>query len=144
VLDEATTPVQIAARLMSKAFYRRQFASLLLDQGFLCGLGNYLRSEILFVAKVHPSLRPFNCSEAQILRLAEASIGVTHQSYRTKGITNDLRLAQQLKAEGKRRRDYRHFVFGRQDKPCYVCGTAIVKEILAGRRLYYCPTCQQK
>lgn len=143
VLDEATTPAQIVERLSDKRFYRRQLASLLLDQQFLCGLGNYLRSEILFVAKVHPSLRALNCSEAQILKLAEASIAVTHQSYITKGITNDLRLAQQLKAEGKRRRDYRHFVFGRQDKPCYVCGTVIVKEILAGRRLYYCPTCQR-
>jgi endonuclease-8 len=142
VLDEATTPAQIAERLLDSRFHRRRLVSLLLDQRFLCGLGNYLRSEILFVARVCPTFRPLDCSQKQILKLAEASIAVTHQSYRSKGITNDLQLAQRLKAEGKRRSDYRHYVFGRQGKPCYVCGTSIVKETLAGRRLYYCPTCQ--
>jgi endonuclease VIII len=142
VLDVETTPMQIAERLLDKRFQRRRLVSLLLDQQFLCGLGNYLRSEVLFVAKVHPVYSPRDCSEDQILKLSEACILVTRQSYLTKGITNDLQLAQRLKAEGKRRSEYRHFVFGRQGKPCYVCGTAIVKEILAGRRLYYCPTCQ--
>jgi endonuclease VIII len=76
------------------------------------------------------------------LALAEAAMSVTQQSYVSKGITNDLQLAQSLKAAGHRRRDYRHYVFGREAQPCYICGTAIVKETLAGRRLYYCPHCQ--
>jgi endonuclease-8 len=143
VLDETTTPAQVAERFLDQRFYRRRLVSLLLDQQFLCGLGNYLRSEVLFVAKVNPTFRPRDCSEDQILKLAAASIAVTHQSYISKGITNDLQLAQQLKAAGKRRSEYRHFVFGRQGKPCYLCETLIVKEMLAGRRLYYCPSCQR-
>jgi endonuclease-8 len=142
VLDEDTTVAQVINRFHDRRFYRRRLASLLLDQQFLCGLGNYLRSEVLFVARIYPLLRPSDCSSEQVLQLAEASIAVTQQSYQTKGITNDLHLAQKLKAEGKRRRDYRHYVFGRQHQPCYVCGTPIVKDILAGRRLYYCPHCQ--
>jgi endonuclease VIII len=144
VLDQTTTVAQVVERFVDKRFYRRGLVSLLLDQHFLCGLGNYLRSEVLFVARVHPSLRPLDCTEAQILKLAEATIGVTQQSYMTKGITNDLQLAQSLKAAGKRRRDYRHYVFGREAQPCYICGTPILKETLAGRRLYYCSQCQQK
>lgn len=143
VLDQSTTVGQIAERLLDRRFYRRSLATLLLDQQFLCGLGNYLRSEVLFVAKVPPAFRPLDCSEEQILKLAEASIAVTYQSYISKGITNDLQFAQRLKAEGKRRSDCRHYVFGREGKPCYVCGTTIVKDMLAGRRLYYCPTCQR-
>ncbi len=142
VLDTATTVEQVAERYLDKRFYRRRLASLLLDQQFLCGLGNYLRSEVLFVARIHPFLRPGDCSTEQILRLAEVSIQVTHQSYRCKGITNDLQLAQSLKAAGKQRSEYRHYVFGRQHRPCYICSTPIVKEVLAGRRLYYCPNCQ--
>jgi endonuclease VIII len=142
VLEETTTVAQVVERFLDQRFYRRRFASLLLDQHFLCGLGNYLRSEVLFVAQLHPLLRPLDCSSTQILKLAEACISVTHQSYISKGITNDLQLAQTLKAQGKPRRDYRHFVFGREHRPCYSCGTPIVKEILAGRRLYYCPNCQ--
>lgn len=144
VLDPDTTVAQVMERFLERQFYRRRLAVLLLDQHFLCGLGNYLRSEVLFVARLHPLWRPLDCSQDQILMLAEAAIAVTQQSYQTKGITNNLELAQALKAQGKRRRDYRHYVFGRQHQPCYRCGTAIVKEMLAGRRLYYCPTCQSQ
>ncbi len=142
LLDEATTVAQVIERLVDPRFRRRGLVSLLLDQHFLCGLGNYLRSEVLFVARIHPSLRPLDCTDAQILKLAAAAIGVTRQSYQSNGITNDLQLAQSLKAAGKRRRDYRHYVFGREAQPCYICGQPILKETLAGRRLYYCPQCQ--
>lgn len=142
LLDEATTIETVADRFMEERFRRRRFMSLLLDQRFLCGLGNYLRSEVLFVARLHPQLRPLDCSSDQILQLAEACLRVTYQSYTSNGITNDLQQAQALKRQGKSRRDYRHYVFGRQHQPCYVCETSITKAILAGRRLYYCPFCQ--
>ncbi|MBD3881416.1 endonuclease VIII [Phormidium tenue FACHB-886] len=143
VLDASTSVEQVIQRLQDKQFARRGLTGLLLDQQFLCGLGNYLRSEVLFVARVHPSFRPIDCSIQQTEALAEAAIAVSQQSYRSGGITNNLQLAEQLKAEGKLRRDYRHYVFGREGRPCYVCGTTIVREMLAGRRCYYCAHCQQ-
>ena len=143
VLDAQITPEKVKARLQNKSFQRRRFTILLLDQGFLAGLGNYLRSEILFVARVHPTMRPIDCDRQQISALAQAAIAVPQQSYQTKGITNDLKLVKKLKAEGYRRKNYRHWVFGRDEQPCYVCGTAIVKEISGGRRYYYCPSCQK-
>ncbi|MEL6902731.1 MAG: zinc finger domain-containing protein, partial [Cyanobacteria bacterium J06606_4] len=78
----------------------------------------------------------------QLFDLAKASIEVAYQSYKYKGITNDLDLANRLKASGARYRDYRYWVFGRTHKPCYICGTPIVKEMVSSRRIYYCPTCQ--
>ncbi|MBF1999317.1 MAG: endonuclease VIII [Synechococcales cyanobacterium M58_A2018_015] len=142
LLDNTTTVEQVVERFTDPTFRRRGLAALLLNQQFLCGLGNYLRSEVLFVARVSPRLRPLDCALSQIRQLAEAAIAVTRQSYQSKGITNDLQLAAQLKQQGYPRREYRHFVFGRQGKPCYRCGTPIVKDILAGRRLYFCPHCQ--
>lgn len=141
VLDSKTTVNDIKARLLNKSFHRRRFTSLLLDQGFLAGLGNYLRSEILFVARVHPTLRPVDCSQKQISALAKAAIAVPQQSYQTQGITNDLKLVQRLKQQGYSRQDYRHWVFGREERPCYICNTPIIK-VSAGRRYYYCPQCQ--
>jgi len=143
ILDEATTVIQVIQRFGNKRFQRRSLSGLLLDQQFLCGLGNYLRSEILFVARVPPTYRLMDCSSTQIEQLAEASIALPHQSYNHRGITNDLQLAQYLKDQGKPRKDYRHWVFNRWSKPCYVCSTAIVKEMIGGRRLYYCPHCQK-
>lgn len=142
VLDQAVTANQVADRFLDKRFYRRQLTILLLDQHFLGGLGNYLRSEILFVAKVHPALRPVDCTIEQVAALAQAVLSVTQQSYLTKGITNDLQIAARLKDLGYKRNSYRHYVFGREGKDCFLCGSSILKAIYAGRRLYYCPTCQ--
>ena len=142
VLSPSLKPKQLQSVLKSKKHYRRRLATLYLDQHFLAGIGNYLRSEILFVARLHPLLRPADCTDDQLLTLAEASLSVAHQSYRHKGVTNDLELAERLKAKGDRYRDYRYRVFGRDQKPCYVCSTAIVKEMVSNRRIYFCPACQ--
>lgn len=142
VLSSGIKPQQLYERLKSKKHHRRRLSTLYLDQHYLAGIGNYLRSEILFVAKLHPYLRPIDCSDEQLMALAEASIEISYQSYKYKGVTNDLDLANQLKAEGARYRDYRYWVFGRKDKPCYECGTPIIKEMVSNRRIYYCPTCQ--
>lgn len=141
-LDTAVPPAQIAARFMDARFRRKRLSTLLLDQGFLAGLGNYLRSEICFVAGVHPSARPVDCTAEQINRLAAAALNLTRQSYHTRGITNDLALVDTLKAQGLSYRDYRWWVFGREGRPCYTCGSPIVKLPLGGRRAYVCPTCQ--
>ncbi|HEY9907157.1 MAG TPA: endonuclease VIII [Thermosynechococcaceae cyanobacterium] len=142
VLDDATVVETVRSRFLDKQFARRGLTGLLLDQHFLCGLGNYLRSEILFVAQVHPSLRPVDCSAQQIERLAEAAIAISQQSYLTKGVTNNLEVAAKLKQQGFSRRDYRHYVFNREGKACFLCGSEIVKAIASGRRIYSCPHCQ--
>jgi endonuclease VIII len=142
VLSDGISIDIVQQRLNDPTFRRRRLTTLLLDQHFLAGLGNYLRSEILFVAKVHPSRRPADCTTEQIEALAEAAIAIPTQSYKTGGITNSLELAAQLKAKGYRRYHYRHWVFGRVGQPCFICGTSIVKEMTGGRRYYYCPFCQ--
>jgi endonuclease VIII len=142
VLGDAITVAEVQSRLLDKRFMRRGFPTLLLDQKFVCGLGNYLRSEVLFLAGIYPSWRPIDCSAEQIIKLAHAIIDVPRQSYETKGITNDLATALALKAEGKPRWFYRHWVFSRTNQPCYVCGDPIIKDEVGGRRVYYCPTCQ--
>lgn len=121
---------------------RRRLASLFLDQSFLAGIGNYLRSEILFVAGAEPTSTLGSRDEAQRMALAQASMDIPRQSYRYNGITADRDLATELKAAGRPRRDYRHWVFGRAGKACYRCGTSIIKDDMAGRRIYWCPSCQ--
>ena len=35
-----------------------------------------------------------------------------------------------------------HYVYRRHGKPCWICGTAVLKKDMAGRSLYWCPVCQ--
>jgi endonuclease VIII len=143
LLDESVTLAQVQARFHNPTFQRRRLATLLLDQQFLAGPGNYLRSEILFVARVPPQARPVDCTPAQRDALAEAALTLTRRSYQTGGITNDVAQAKRLKQAGQPRHAYRHWVFNRQGLPCFVCQTPIAKTRLGGRRLYYCPPCQE-
>ena len=142
VMHVNVDPEQIRLQATSDRFYRRGFKSLLLEQSFLAGVGNYLRSEILFVSRIHPDQRPIDCTDAQLDQFAQAALAVPRQSYAHGGITSDLALANTLKAEGTPRKYYRHWVFNRVRQPCYVCQTPIVKETSGGRRYYYCPFCQ--
>jgi endonuclease VIII len=33
-------------------------------------------------------------------------------------------------------------VYRRNGLPCFVCGTVVKKQEMAGRNLFWCPTCQ--
>lgn len=142
LLHKEVTVDQIVDRFNDPKFRRKKLYSLLLDQGFLAGVGNYLRSEILAAAGVHPHQRPMDCTMEQLTRLGQAAVELTRQSYQTQGITNDLQLANQLKKEGVPRSKYRHRVFNREGSSCFSCGTPIIKDVLGGRRVYMCPACQ--
>ena len=73
VLDPDTSVEVISEQLLSSRCAGRKAASLMLDQGAFAGLGNYLRSEILFVAGVHPDDRPRDLDEASIACLLYTS-----------------------------------------------------------------------
>lgn len=141
-LEPETSAEEVLARYQSKTFRGRGLPALLLDQHFLAGLGNYLRSEILFEARLNPLLRPRDCSPEQLQALARASLELPRRSYETGGVTNDLARVEQLKQAGFKRSGYRFQVFAREGQPCYACGTPIERIEAGGRRLYWCPRCQ--
>ena len=43
---------------------------------------------------------------------------------------------------GAARREDAHYVYRRTGLPCRVCGTEVRTEVMVGRNLYWCPTCQ--
>jgi endonuclease-8 len=85
LLDVATTPDRVAERLRHPRFAGRSLAALLLDQGFVAGIGNYLRSEMLFVAGLAPGRRPRDLDADERGRLAEAIVRIRHQRSRSRG-----------------------------------------------------------
>lgn len=137
-LDAAT----LAQRLGEARFRRRRLAALLLDQSFVAGLGNYLRSEILHAAALAPTRSAASLSETERQALADACLDITRRSYRHAGITNDLERARTLKAAGSSFEKRRFAVFGRDSLPCYQCQAPILKAEMA-RRIYWCPDCQR-
>lgn len=144
VIHSDTTHEDIRARYRNDTFVNRKLTTLLLDQGFISGIGNYLRSEILFYSGVHPSLKLRECTEEQVNKLADATILMSRRSYETKGITNDPEIVEALKREGAGRKEFRHFVYNRTGRYCHKCGTEIKEVKTGGRKVYFCPNCQKK
>lgn len=142
VLDRKVTAAKVRRRLDDPRFSGRSFGALLLDQGFLGGIGNYLRSEILFAAGIDPSRRPADLDADERKRFASTALSISRRSLKTRGVTNDPSIVRELKAVGVGRSQYRHFVFAREGKPCYRCGSDIDRIQVASRRLYRCPDCQ--
>lgn len=141
VLDDVGAE-ELEARLQDGRFERRSLGALLLDQGFVAGLGNYLRAEILFTSGLHPSTRPYELDSRQRRLLAREILRLSRQSYRTKGITNDLERVDRLKHAGVPRRHHRFHVYKRDGRPCYRCETPIERFDQGGRAVFTCPLCQ--
>ena len=129
--------------LDGKRHRNRKASSLMLDQSFLAGVGNYLRSEILHQSGVNPHAKPRDLSEDRKRAWAEEAKRLCVMSYRTGGLTVPKEVAEMGKERGERRRSYRHAVFCRNGLPCLSCGTEVVREFIGGRRLDFCPTCQR-
>ncbi len=132
----------IAARLTDKRFTRKNLATLYLDQAFLAGNGNYLRSEILHDAGLHPMRRPGDLTRGQIGKLSRSTLALSRRSYDTGGITLAPRLSKSLQGMGLERGQRRFYVFGRAGRPCYHCGGEVDRMEIGARRLYLCHTCQ--
>ena len=142
ILDQVLTAEQIVRRLASPEFRNRALGSLYLDQGFLAGNGNYLRSEILWAAGVEPSLKPAQLDAVVLQRIATETLAISRRSYRTRGVTVLPGLAKDLKASGLTYQKYRFYVFGREGLPCHGCGTDIERRSMGSRNIFVCPTCQ--
>jgi len=142
IMDHKLQWRDIAARLRQPEFKRRELCSLYLDQAFLAGNGNYLRSEILHDAGINPRSRPAELGRGELGKLARSTLTLSRRSYETGGITLAPRLSGKLSKAGLKRARRRFYVFGRTDRPCYHCGTAIQRVEANTRRLYQCPRCQ--
>ncbi len=141
-LDERVVWRDILERLQHRAFAGRRLGGLYLDQSFVAGIGNYLRTEILYTASLHPLDRPKDLTRAQLGALARATLDVTRRAYATGGVTNTPARVEHLKRQGLRRGQYRHLAFTRDGAPCYRCGASIDRFDVSGRRVYICAHCQ--
>lgn len=142
ILDPLLTAKAVAARLAESRFCRRSLGALYLDQSFLAGIGNYLRSEILFTAGLHPALRPVDLEQKSLVRLGRETLKISRRSYRTRGVTVSRTLVAKQKAQGLGFGQYRFWVFGRDGLPCHACATKIERMAVNSRGLFYCPACQ--
>ncbi|MDQ4149191.1 MAG: bifunctional DNA-formamidopyrimidine glycosylase/DNA-(apurinic or apyrimidinic site) lyase [Actinomycetota bacterium] len=125
----------------SLAVRRTKLKSLLMDQRFVCGLGNIYSDEILFRARLRHDRLSNTLSADEVRRLYEAIGQVLNDAIRHRGTS----------IEDEQYRDlygsvggFQHLlkVYQREGQPCSRCGTPIARARWSGRSTYYCPLCQ--
>lgn len=115
--------------------------ALLLNQGFLAGLGNIYVDESLAIAGIHPLAIASRLSVGRAAALHQAMREVLTLAIEHGGSS----ISDYVDANGNRGWfQTLHRVYGREGEPCPACSAPIRKIIVAQRGTHYCPRCQRR
>ncbi|MDN5763261.1 MAG: Fpg/Nei family DNA glycosylase [Microlunatus sp.] len=125
----------------------RPVAALLMDQSVLSGVGNVYRAEVLFRNRIDPH-RPGK----QLTRRSWTAIWTDLVELMPIGVRDGridtVRVEHFPEAMGRPPRVDDHggevYVYRRAGQTCFVCGSRVRTEVLAGRNLFWCPRCQRR
>jgi formamidopyrimidine-DNA glycosylase len=120
---------------------RTPVGALLMDQSVLAGVGNVYRAEVLFRHGVSP-FRPGRAVDDALWSRMWADLVTLLRAGVRLGRIVTTRPEHRTRRRGAVQRDDAHYVYRRTGLPCRVCGTDVRTEVLVGRNLYWCPTCQ--
>ncbi|NDD25885.1 MAG: Fpg/Nei family DNA glycosylase [Actinobacteria bacterium] len=111
---------------------------LLMNQSVISGVGNVYRAELLFRAKISPH-RPGNTlTEKQALALWQDAVILMKV-----GVAKGFMVTRQEQLKSKKIFDERNYVYKREGLGCLRCRGSIALELMATRKLYWCPGCQK-
>ncbi len=122
---------------------RTMLKALLLDQGFVAGIGNMYADEILWTARLHHGRPASGLTGAEVVRLREAMVEVLDGAVAHRG--SSLADEQYRDLYGRIGTYQRlHRAYGRAGLPCGRCGQLIRRVVAVGRGTYYCTNCQRR
>jgi formamidopyrimidine-DNA glycosylase len=112
----------------------------LMDQRRLAGVGNIYANEALWIGRIDPSRPARGLTQAEIVRLHRAGVGVLRRAVAGRGTTvRDYRTG----TGGPGTFQGRLAVYGRAGEPCLACGHRLaLTHAIDARATYFCPWCQ--
>ncbi len=114
-------------RLRKKDNAARTIGDALLDQRIVAGLGNYLRAEIMFLARINPWTPVSQLSTREINTISTLIEKVCRQAYEQNGTTVTAPLKARMSKDSRlvyvpgKEYGTRHYVFRRTNLPCLIC-----------------------
>ena len=124
---------EFMARLLKK---KGAVKPILLDQGFIAGVGNIYADESLHRSKLHPQRLASSLNHADARRLYATVQQVLAEGIRANGASFDW-----VYPGGNFQDNFK--VYGQTDKPCATCGTLIQRILVGQRSTHFCPKCQR-
>ena len=138
-LDPEFVPEVFVRALRAK---RTEVKRALLDQSLISGVGNIYADEALWRSRLHWARSTRGLDNAQALELLGHVTEVMTEALEVGGTTFDGLYVDVNGESGYFERGLN--AYGRRDRPCGRCGTAIVREAFMNRSSYFCPKCQRK
>lgn len=117
-------------------------AALLMDQSVVAGIGNVYRAELLFRAGVDPFRRGADLTVDEWQHLWQDARSLMRAGVRQGRIITTDPADREHSGRMVRATDA-HYVYRRTGRWCRRCRTEVRSTELAGRVLYWCPTCQR-
>ena len=135
-LDDAFSLGDFRRRLRAR---RARLKTLLMDQGFVAGVGNIYADEALWRARLHPLRSAAGLQPYQERALYTSLRDVLGEAIERRGSSVDDYRAP----EG--RGDMQNFlnVYGRTGKPCPRCGRPTRRMVIGARGTHFCSWCQR-
>lgn len=85
LLQENVQPEEWLRIFQQRRWKNRQIGNALLDQEFVAGIGNYLRADILFEAKLSPFRKISHLTQDELERLRVSALSIIRKAYETGG-----------------------------------------------------------
>ncbi|HVF12392.1 MAG TPA: bifunctional DNA-formamidopyrimidine glycosylase/DNA-(apurinic or apyrimidinic site) lyase [Actinomycetota bacterium] len=120
---------------------KTKMKALLMDQKFICGIGNIYSDEILFLAGIRFDRNSEDLVSAEVRRLYRAIQEILQDAIRYRGTSADDEQYRDLYGNVG---EYQQFlkVYQREGQPCRRCRTPIERSRFSSRSTFYCPQCQ--
>jgi len=121
----------------------REVKVALLDQRYVCGIGNLYAAEILHAARVHPVTRCLAISKVKWKCIHRETIRILNEAIEKEGSTlSDGTYRNAINGEGSYQN--MHLVYDRADQKCSTCKSGTIQRIVqAQRSTFFCPKCQK-
>jgi endonuclease-8 len=125
-----------------RALANTAIADALLDQRALAGIGNVLKSEVLFVSRVNPFKAVRDLPDETMARIIDEGRRLMKMNVLERTAT--LSPAIGRRTTGSLDPFQKLWVYGRGGRPCRTCGTPILSRHTGtdARLTYWCPACQ--
>ncbi len=118
----------------------KSIKEVLLDQKVLVGVGNIYASEALFNSHINPFAKACDLSAVQAKKLIDSVISILKKAFLNGGTT----FSDYVDGDNKKGKNQQFLqVFKREQEPCFICHTNILRIKQSGRSTFFCPSCQE-
>ena len=117
--------------------------SALLKQDIIAGIGNVYRSEILFLTGIHPGTSGKEITETEAAEIWDTAVVLLRKGKTWNRIVTVTPHDHGGRVTQKTLKENAQYAYKRGGLPCRRCNAHITQSTLAGRSIWFCPSCQK-